>query len=768
MRWRSLLAPLRAGPAAWAVLAIGLASTAVTASYVSHAVRRAQDARFQETSTSAAEALRDRMDAYLATLRATRGLFHAGWPPTRAAFRTFVQSLELPRWYPGIQGIGWAEVVRPGDLPRHEAEVRAEGYQEYRVWPREPARDPLTTIVYLEPLDWRNRRAFGFDMASEPVRRDAMERARDTGLPACSRKVELVQEAGAERQAGFLVYLPVYARSASTPGERRDALLGWVYAPFRAGDLLRETLRGESMSGVDLEVYDGEEARAEALLDGAPPARAGAGLRAREVRLEVAGRPWTLRFTRAPAFEAGLERWLPLATALLGVLVSLLLFHLTRREVRSREQAVRAAERARLLADAGKLLASSLDERATLAQVALRVARTHADWCIVLLLEPEGPVRLVGHADPGLAGDAAQALQGLRLDPDASFGAAAALRSGQPWLAHEVDAATWARLASGPAQLTGLEPAQVRSVLTVPLQARGEDLGAITLASCDPARRFGEGDVRMARDLGRLAVAAIDTSRLYRRAQQAVKLRDDFLSIASHELRTPLTSLALQSDSLRATAARGGVPPAIVRKVEVIRRNVDRLTQLIATLLDITRIGSGRLELQVERVDLAEVVQDVAVRFEEEAGRAGCELRVEAAPGLVGSWDRLRVDQVVTNLLANALKYGQGRPVEVRAGADGDRAVLSVRDHGIGIPLDAQQRIFERFERAVSGRHYGGFGLGLWIVRRILEEMGGRIRVESEPGVGATFTVDLPVAVDELRPERAAEPVHVGEGQPPP
>ncbi|HET9598842.1 MAG TPA: CHASE domain-containing protein [Anaeromyxobacteraceae bacterium] len=766
MRWRSPLAPLRAGPAGWAVLAIGLASTAVTASYVARAVRLAQDARFQEVSARATDAVRERMDAYLATLRSARGLFDGGRPPTRSEFRSFVSSLELPRFYPGIQGIGWVEVVRAADVERHEAQVRADGLPDYRVWPREPPRDPLTAITYLEPPDWRNQRASGFDMASEPLRREAMERARDSGFPACSRLVELVQEAGAQRQAGFLIYLAVYARPAATADQRRDALLGWVYAPFRAGDLLRETLGGEVMAGVRLDVYDGEEARPEALLEGAPGA-APADARPREVRLAVAGRPWTLRFARGAGFEVGLERWLPLATAMLGLLVSLLLFNLTGREVRSRRQAVRAADRARLLADAGKLLASSLDERATLAQVALRAARTHADWCVILLIEPDGPIRLVGHADPSLAGDAAQALQGMRLDPEASFGAAAALRSGQPWLSHDVDAATWARLAAGPAQLMGLELARVRSVLTAPLQARGEDLGAITLVSCDPARRFGEADVDMVLDLARLAVAAIDTSRLYRRAQQAVKLRDEFLSIASHELRTPLTSLALQSDSLRATAARGDVPPAVARKVEVIRRNVDRLAQLISALLDITRIGAGRLELQLERVDLAQVVQDVAERFEDEARRGGSELRVAVAPGIVGRWDRLRIDQVLTNLVGNALKYGQGRPVEVRAAADGDRALLSVRDEGIGIPLEAQQRIFERFERAVSGRHYGGFGLGLWIVRRILEELGGSIRVESEPGRGATFTVALPLG--ELpRADRPREALRADAGRPQP
>jgi len=196
----------------------------------------------------------------------------------------------------------------------------------------------------------------------------------------------------------------------------------------------------------------------------------------------------------------------------------------------------------------------------------------------------------------------------------------------------------------------------------------------------------------------------------------------------------------------------------------VIRRNVERLSRLITNLLDISRIGEGRLALELEPVDLSDLVCEVAGRFEDELSRAGSTLQLDVPGPVVGRWDRLRLDQVVTNLVANAVKYGPGKPIEVWVRTDGDRVDLAVRDHGIGIPREAQQRIFERFERAVSDRHFGGFGLGLWISRRIVESLGGTIGVESEPGQGATFTVELwreprrPVATEQSAPAERSVP----------
>jgi signal transduction histidine kinase len=170
-------------------------------------------------------------------------------------------------------------------------------------------------------------------------------------------------------------------------------------------------------------------------------------------------------------------------------------------------------------------------------------------------------------------------------------------------------------------------------------------------------------------------------------------------------------------------------------------RQTDRLGGLVGNLLDVSRLAAGKLDLTPEKFDLVELVRDVAERLRDQAS-APFELRLDGP--VVGTWDRLRVDQVITNLVSNALKYGRGKPVSLAAGARGNVAVVEVSDQGIGIAAADQKRIFERFERAVSPSSYGGLGLGLYIARQIVEALGGSIRVESTPGAGSRFIVELP------------------------
>jgi len=252
--------------------------------------------------------------------------------------------------------------------------------------------------------------------------------------------------------------------------------------------------------------------------------------------------------------------------------------------------------------------------------------------------------------------------------------------------------------------------------------------------------------------------AEAEKSRLYQDALEAVRLRDEFLSIASHELRTPLTPLELQINSLqRALRGDGGRPPAerLLEKVNVAARQVERLKRLVDEMLDLSRITAGKLRLRAEEVDLSAAARDAALRFQEPLERAGCELRLDAGRPVAGWWDRTRVDQILGNLLSNAIKYGAGKPIDLRVEGTEEAARLVVRDRGIGIAPDQQARIFGRFERAVSERHYGGFGLGLWIVKQILDALGGSIRVESAPGQGSTFVVDLPRRTREASAEAA-------------
>jgi signal transduction histidine kinase len=236
---------------------------------------------------------------------------------------------------------------------------------------------------------------------------------------------------------------------------------------------------------------------------------------------------------------------------------------------------------------------------------------------------------------------------------------------------------------------------------------------------------------------------ALWNGRLFQRAKDAVRLREEFLLVASHELRTPLTSLLLTAQSL--SAARGPSKPESVRPaVDLMVRQTRRLAKLVEDLLDVSRIEAGQLPIEWEPVDLAALAREVVDRFADEARRAGCTLSASADRPVVGVWDRSRLDQIASNLIANAIKFGTGKPIEVSVRLEGDEAVLVVQDHGIGIQPDRLPRIFERFERGVSTRHYGGLGLGLYIVRNLVERLGGNIRCESKPDEGARFVVRLP------------------------
>jgi PAS domain S-box-containing protein len=244
----------------------------------------------------------------------------------------------------------------------------------------------------------------------------------------------------------------------------------------------------------------------------------------------------------------------------------------------------------------------------------------------------------------------------------------------------------------------------------------------------------------------------LDEERLQRvRAEEALRVRDEFLSIASHELKTPLTSLQIELYGMRERIGEGEGDQRLSRKLDRASRNADRLSGLIDTLLDVSRIATGRLTLKPERFDLAESVHSVVEGMRGTAARAGCELRLEGAPvddagagRIWGSWDRLRIEQVVMNLLSNAFKYGAGQPVTVSVFRDGRDAVVKVSDKGPGVADKDVHRIFDRFERAAPMRHYGGLGLGLYVSREIVRAEHGSIAVHNLPEGGACFEVRLP------------------------
>jgi signal transduction histidine kinase len=400
------------------------------------------------------------------------------------------------------------------------------------------------------------------------------------------------------------------------------------------------------------------------------------------------------------------------------------------------------------LAEASAVLSSGLDAHAALDQLAKLCVPRLADWCVIHVLDDAriAPVT-VAHCDPAKVELARELQRRYPLRPDRPSGAPNVLRTGRAELYEQISDELLAVNAADPERLRILRELGLRSALVVPLRARGRTLGALTLALAESQRRYGAADLVLAEELGRRAGIALDNARLYMEATDAIKARDEFLSIAGHELKTPLAAMSLQVHGLLRLYERGEAPTA-ARAIERLQKTVaqtGRLGKLIDQLLDVSRITSGRLKLEPEQVDLLELTREVVARFADDAARAGSPIELRAGGPVIGRWDRMRLDQVLGNLLSNAVKYGTAKPVFVEVSSAEGKARVSVRDQGIGIALEHQARIFGRFERAVSARHYGGFGLGLWIARQVVEVHGGAIALSSAPGAGSTFTVELPL-----------------------
>lgn len=232
-------------------------------------------------------------------------------------------------------------------------------------------------------------------------------------------------------------------------------------------------------------------------------------------------------------------------------------------------------------------------------------------------------------------------------------------------------------------------------------------------------------------------------------AEIAVAARDDFLIVAAHELKTPLTSIILHVHIIKKyfdkISQKNAIEIKVVNYISLLKMQLDRLSQLIDKVLDVSRVSTGQLKLEEADVELSTLVKEVASSLQGEFTRGGYSVEIHASQPAMGRWDRTRIEQVVTNLLTNAIKYGKGMPIIINVDSDDKEATLTIKDHGIGIAKEDQLKLFKKFERFVCSDHYSGMGLGLYITYQIIKAHGGSIKVESNLGEGATFTVKLPV-----------------------
>ncbi len=716
----------RPGRSAWAVLAVSLLLTAGASFYVMRTSDAKDRLRFQNRTERLADALSDGMDTYVALLRGVAGFYAADPDASRQAFFKYVERLDPLRRYPGLRGIGFALRSTPGEDEPLAALMRDQGDPTFHVWPPTPFAERFV-ITQLEPLDDLNRAALGFDMFTDPARRAAMVRARDTGQPTASARVLLRREIDPQQQPGFLLYVPIYktVMPPETVAGRKAELLGFAYSPFRFGTLLEGLLGDGSHRDVEFAIRDGPAGTGTLLHDWqTPPASRGRmGWLTGTRPVEVGGRTWTVEFAALPSFEGGSAGGLVWQAMFAGVGISLLMFTTVWVLERARSRAERVATELRR--SEGELRVSESRFRRLLEANVVGICIINLDGRV---MEGNDAIfQIFGRPREEVVGGPVR--WGDLTAPDF----------------HPADAAAVEELRSV-GRCTPFEKEY----------AHPDGQRVTVLAAAAMLEGSTDECIAFNLDITEWKRAERELAHAKEAAEAANRAKDRFLAILSHELRGPLAPvLALAG----LNADDPAVPDEQREDWATVARNVEWEARLVEDLLDVTRIGRGKMAFHRSRLDLHEVLRTAA-----EGVRAGgaakkrqrveVDLRAERHQ-VVG--DAGRLGQLFANLLGNASKFTpDGGRIGLRSRDVGGGVVrVEVSDDGIGIEPDVLPRIFQPFEQGEgeTNRVYGGLGLGLAIVRGIVEAHAGRIRASSDGrGKGATFTIDLHAAEAEARP----------------
>jgi PAS domain S-box-containing protein len=397
----------------------------------------------------------------------------------------------------------------------------------------------------------------------------------------------------------------------------------------------------------------------------------------------------------------------------------------------------------RLVAEVCSIVGSTLDPDETLRELGAIATRKFADWCAVFLHDGEQRVRCAAFCHRESAKTARKPdLDRLLPQPGGvPLRLSAVLSTGQSELLAHVVSEDVGPGAVRSELLRLLRELGTESAITVALRRAARTLGAIVFASARPDHPYTPADVTVAEELARRTTLAVENGQLYRDAQKAILQ----LAVAAHELRSPLSALQLNIQAMRVQLARPDLSKeSLMSRLVAGEAQSHRLAKLIDDLLDVSLIWTSQLRLVPRLLDLVEAVHRVVQRFRDELVAKGVEVAVHAPSPVLGCWDPFRIEQVITNLVSNGIKYGEGKAVVVAVEASGGTAILRVEDHGAGMSPELKRRLFQPFERGVPAGRARGLGLGLYIAAQLVEAHHGRISVQSAPGVGSTFVVELP------------------------
>ncbi|WP_296944441.1 CHASE domain-containing protein [uncultured Massilia sp.] len=733
------------------VFLAALAATYAFATSVERTARAEMQSTFNYRARDLAAAVGQRMAVYEEMLQATRGYLRGAVTVSRADFADYYGVLRLDQRFPGIEALGIATILAPGALDAHVAAVRAEGYPQYALRPG-GARPTVTAITHIQPFGGRNLRAFGYDMFSEPVRRKAMEAARDGGRAAATGKVTLVQEGGSRAQSGFLIYVPVYRAGLprATLQERRAAILGWVFAPFRMDDLMRG-VGGEHAGDLEVDIYDGLAPDEDALLYRSPRLdRAGREpLFAMQSAIDTAGRPWTLRIRSAPAFEDTLERRPALAVAATGIGLGLLLALVVW---------LLATERRRALQLAGRMtlaLRASHDRTEAERQRIRLILQTAYDAFVGI--GPDGRItdwnaqacKLFGWHEEEALGHDACALLAL---PDQQ-------EERRACIAHFARSGACAML-SGPTEIDLLTRQGQAIPVEIAITPLPTEHGYGITAFLRDIRPRRETEQRERRRQQRL-----DEARSALARSQKLEAVGKLTGGVAHDFNNILHIISANAQlMLRADSGDRGARKRLLGIMDAVERGKKLAAQLLAF--------ARRQPLHPSVVNLAQLIERMDSLLHRAAGD-GVQIRFDMPPDL---WNTLvdpnQLENVLLNLVINArdAMEGQGSVAIALANVDvgpdsaladtgvqpGAYVSVAVSDTGSGMPPDVMERAFEPFfTTKPEGK---GTGLGLSMAHGFVKQSGGHIRLASTQGEGTTVTIYLPRALQDT-PDPAFTPV---------
>lgn len=694
------LALLHSSKLAWAILMVSLIFTAIAWFLSSRYIYERAADRFQFRVNEVSASIEQRMLEYEQVLRGGVGLFAASEGVSRQEWAVYFENAAFQEYYPGIQGVGYSRIFDAKDRQAVVDSIRAEGFPDFDIHPQ-GERGRLSTIVFLEPFDWRNQRAFGYDMYSEPTRREAMDRAITTGLASISGKVTLVQETDTDVQAGFLVYLPVFDQNLShqTPQERAEAIRGFVYAPFRANDLMSGLLK-LNLPDIDFEIFDGTDLTAKNLLfdsnkhlhsDGAT---AVADFEQTE-SLKLRGRTWTLHLESQPNFISQAESGISLAVACGGLLIDGLLFLIIGSIGRQNRKASAIAER--------------MTNQFLNAQKQFQAVSDSANDPIILLDRNERCV----YGNPAVVDAFGYQLEEVNNEPFHRF----------------------LTLKTSVAEL--MQDQSKRECLCV--RKNGEVFPSQLSIS-----RWQDGKETFAaivvRDISEQKKNAALIQQQISELQRSNRDLDDFAYIASHDLRSPLRNIDHLANWVIEDSGNQ-LPDECKQHLTMLKQRIQRMDQLLDDLLKFAR--AGQVSDKLAQIDTREIVENIVNLLQKpDTMRIYIDQSLPKIETL-----KTPLETCLRNLISNAISHHDrvDGNINISATMDDRFVRFVVADDGPGIDPNFHQRIFKMFQTLTpKSEETTSSGIGLAIIQKTVETYGGRITIESSLGQGSQFIILWP------------------------